>query len=817
MTKLLLTLFLGLVAQFVTAAPPVVQTFHPRQVTLLSGPLKDAETVALRYVLSLDVDRLLAPYRREAGLPAKAESYTNWENTGLDGHIGGHYLTSLSLMYAATGNEEVLRRLRYMLDELELCQHRGKGYIGGVPGSRELWDEIRAGKIDAGAFSLNKRWVPLYNIHKPYAGLRDAWLIAGEAKAKAMLIRYADWMLELTTGLTEQQVQDMLRSEHGGLNEVFADVAEITGDKKYLQLARRFSHQRILEPLTRGEDRLNGMHANTQIPKVIGFERIAAISGDTAMHSAARYFWENVVHRRSCAIGGNSVREHFHPVDDYSSMMTSEQGPETCNTYNMMKLSRFLFESEGSERYIDYYERALYNHILSTQHPEKGGFVYFTPMRPGHYRVYSQPSTSMWCCVGSGLENHAKYSELIYARRGDELLVNLFIPSELRWDEKGLTVRQLTAFPEEAATTLELQLVKSRTMTVALRYPSWVAAKLPVVKVNGKAVKYSWSGGDESTYYHHAENDHAENDRAKSDPANCDHQVHGRYLQINRRWRNGDRITLELPMKTTLERLPDGSDYVAVMHGPIVLAAPTGTNDLTGLFADDSRGGHVAAGRMIPLSELPSFVSNNPEPSTLIKPVPGKPLHFTADELIFSPDGRKPELMPFYKLHDARYVIYWPLLSPEKHEEVLARQQQEALRMREEAESTLDYLVCGEQQPESDHFIAFENSEIGVHMNRHWRHAAGWFSYQLRDPQLRARVVRLTLFGADRNRSFRVLINGQLVQEITLDGSRGNEFYTLDVPVPAAIRDASGGKLTVRFEAKPGSIAGGIYEVRLMK
>lgn len=270
-------------------------------------------------------------------------------------------------------------------------------------------------------------------------------------------------------------------------------------------------------------------------------------------------------------------------------------------------------------------------------------------------------------------------------------------------------------------------------------------------------------------------------------------------------------------MKTTLERLPDGSDYVAVMHGPIVLAAPTGTNELTGLFADDSRGGHIAAGRMIPLSEVPSFVSNNPDPSSLIKPVPGKPLHFTADELIFSPDGRKPELMPFYKLHDARYVIYWPLLSPEKRDEVLARQQQEARRMREEAESTLDYLVCGEQQPESDHFIAFENSEIGVHMNRHWRHAAGWFSYQLRDPQLRARVVRLTLFGADRNRSFRVLINGQLVQEITLDGSRGNEFYTLDVPVPAAIRDASGGKLIVRFEAKPGSIAGGIYEVRLMK
>jgi len=796
MIKRLFMLVLGFGALVATAAPPAVQSFHPRQVTLLPGPLKDAETVALRYVLSLDVDRLLAPYRREAGLPAKAESYTNWENTGLDGHIGGHYLTSLSLMYAATGNEEVLRRLRYMLDELALCQQQGKGYIGGVPGSKELWEEIRAGKIDAGAFSLNKRWVPLYNIHKPYAGLRDAWLIAGQAKARDMLIGYAGWMLELTAALSERQIQDMLRSEHGGLNEVFADVAHITGDARYLQMARRFSHQRILQPLSRGEDQLNGMHANTQIPKVIGFERIAALTGDTAMHRAARYFWENVVHHRSCAIGGNSVREHFHPIDDYSSMMTSEQGPETCNTYNMMKLSRFLFESEGDERYVGYYERALYNHILSTQHPEKGGFVYFTPMRPGHYRVYSQPSTSMWCCVGSGLENHAKYNELIYARRGDALLVNLFIPSELRWEEKGLKVRQLTAFPEEEVTTLELQLAKSRTMTVALRYPSWVAAALPVVKVNGKPAKYRWSG------------------EAKSD---CMHQAHGRYLEIDRRWRNGDRITLELPMKTTLERLPDGSDYVAVMHGPIVLAAPTGTGDLTGLFADDSRGGHIAAGRMIPLSEVPSFVSNHPEPATLIKPVSGKALRFTADELVFSPDGSKPELRPFYQLHDARYVVYWPLMTPARRDEVLARQQEEARRMREEAEATLDHLVCGEQQPESDHFIAFENSEIGVHMNRHWRHAAGWFSYRLRDPQLRARVVRLTLFGGDRNRNFRVLINGQPVREIALDGSRGNEFYTLDVPVPAQLRDASGGTLTVRFEAQPGSLAGGIYEVRLMK
>lgn len=766
------------------ALTPAVHFFHPTQVSLLPGPFKQAETVDLRYILSMEPDRLLAPFHREAGLPVKAVSYTNWENTGLDGHIGGHYLTALSLMYAATGNEELLVRLRYMLDELALCQDRGDGYIGGVPGSKALWDEIRAGAIDAGAFSLNKRWVPLYNIHKTYAGLRDAWLVAGQVKAREMLIRYTDWMVAITAGLSDRQMQDMLRSEHGGLNEVFADVAAITGKDEYLQLARRFSHRSLLTPLTRGEDRLNGMHANTQIPKVIGYERIAALSGDTAMHQAARYFWENVVHHRSCVIGGNSVREHFHPVDDYSSMMSSEQGPETCNTYNMMKLSRMLFESEGDERYIDYYERALYNHILSTQHPEKGGFVYFTPMRPGHYRVYSQPATSMWCCVGSGLENHARYNELIYSHAGDALLVNLFIPSELRWEEKGLTLRQLTAFPEESHTRLELKLKKRSRFTLSLRYPSWAVGE-PVVRINGKLfTAVTHEGG---------------------------------YLHIRRRWRTGDAISLELPMRTTLERLPDGSDYVAVMHGPIVLAAPTDTTDLKGLFADDSRGGHIAAGRMMPLHQVPAFVSESEHPEQLILPVEGKPLHFTADQLIYSPTGTAPELMPFYKVHDSRYVVYWPLMTPDRRRQILAEQEQTARLQQQEAEATLDYVVCGEQQPESDHFVAFGNSEIGVHMNRHWRHATDWFSYRLRDPELKARVLRLTLFGGDRDRQFRVLLNNRELRTIRLDGSRGNEFYTLDIAVPDDLRQASERTLTVRFEALPGSIAGGIYEVRLMR
>ena len=387
-----------------TAQTEKVELFKLQDVQLKDSPFRDAMLTDLHYMMQLDPNRLLAPFLKEAGLEPKAENYPNWENTGLDGHIAGHYLTALAQMYASTGDEAALDRLKYMLSELRRAQlANDNGYVGGVPGSPELWKEISEGKIKAGSFSLNDRWVPLYNIHKTYAGLRDAYLIAGITEAKQMLIDFTDWMINETKDLSDEQIQEMLISEQGGLNEVFANVYRITGERKYLDLAYRFSQKKLLKPLEKKEDILNGMHANTQIPKVIGYETISEVDKNEDYHKAATYFWNNVVNNRSVAIGGNSVREHFNPVDDFSSMINSVQGPETCNTYNMLKLSEKLFKAEPDEKYSAYYERALYNHILSSQHPGKGGFVYFTPMRPGHYRVYSQPETSFWCCVGSGL------------------------------------------------------------------------------------------------------------------------------------------------------------------------------------------------------------------------------------------------------------------------------------------------------------------------------------------------------------------------------------------------------------------------------
>ena len=403
-----------------------VKNFPLKDVKLLDSPFKRADDLNVEVLLKYDVDRLLAPYLKEAGLAPKAESYPNWD--GLDGHVGGHYLSALAMAYASTGNEECKRRLDYMISELERCQNaNADGYVGGVPGSKEMWSQVKAGDGNA----VSKRWVPWYNIHKTYAGLRDAWLLLGDEKAKDMFIKFCDWGLDVISGLDEAQMEKMLDTEFGGMNETFADAYEITGDKKYLDAARRFSHRRLFDSMARRVDNLDNMHANTQVPKAVGYQRVAELTGDTAYATAADFFWETVTDNRSLSFGGNSRREHFPSAAACVEYTEEREGPETCNTYNMLKLAEGLFRMNPDAKYTDFYERALFNHIRSSQHPEHGGYVYFTSARPRHYRVYSSLGQGMWCCVGTGMENHGKYGEFIYAHTDDDLYVNLFIPSEL--------------------------------------------------------------------------------------------------------------------------------------------------------------------------------------------------------------------------------------------------------------------------------------------------------------------------------------------------------------------------------------------------
>jgi uncharacterized protein len=773
--KFVISVFVFLVFSCISHSQ--VKSFPISQIRLLDGPFKQAQETDLRYMLALEPDRLLAPFLRESGIAPRAAGYGNWEGTGLDGHIGGHYLTALANMYAATGNTEVLRRLNYMINWLDSCQRKnGDGYVGAIPGGKALWQEIASGKINAGAFSLNNKWVPWYNIHKLYAGLLDAYVIAGNKKAKEMLVQLSDWCVRLTSSLSDEQMQTMLRCEHGGMNEIFAHVYSITNDKKYLDLARRFSDRRILNPLLQAKDSLTGLHANTQIPKVIGYKQIAAVSDDSDWAGAAEFFWTTVVHNRSVVIGGNSVREHFHPATDFSSMLESKEGPETCNSYNMLKLTRQMFLSDPSAKYADYYERTLYNHILASQHPQ-GGFVYFTPMRPRHYRVYSQPQQGFWCCVGSGMENHTKYGELIYAHDEKNIYLNLFIPSVLSWKEKGIMLRQNTAFPFSENSTITLTLPKPAKFSVFVRYPSWVEKGKMKVMVNGKPVVVNPGANG--------------------------------YAAIEQLWKSGDKIAVTVPMHTSVEPLPDQSSWVSFLYGPIVLAAATEKTNLKGLRADDSRMGHIANDSLYPVEDAPFLVSS----ANALQPVAGKPLTFSASSVIHPAKYNDLQLIPFFLLHDARYMLYWPISSPgelEKKKQLLREQEQSKLALESR---TVDQVAPGEQQPESDHNFKGERTESGIHRDRHWRHAAGWFSYDLKN-EGKGHVLRITYYGLDKDRDFDIFLNNKLFQTVHLDGKGGDNFIDVDYTLPQEMLTLN--TITVKFAARAGSVAGGIYYVRLL-
>ena len=757
-------------------------------VTLLDGPLKKARDLNIQTLLQYDCDRLLAPYLKEAGLTPKAKSYPNWD--GLDGHVGGHYLTAMAIN-AATGDKACRERMEYFISELQACADAnaknhpewGKGYVGGVPGSDRIWSNYKKG--DFGAYS--GAWVPYYNIHKMYAGLRDAWVYCGNEQAKQLFLGFCDWAIDLTAGLSDAQVERTLHTEHGGMNEVLADAYAITGDKKYLDAAKRFSHHRLLVPLSQRQDCLDNMHANTQVPKVVGFERIAELSGDETYHNASIYFWDIVTGERSLAFGGNSRREHFPSKEACMDFINDIDGPETCNTNNMLKLTEELHRRNPEARFADYYELATFNHILSSQHPEHGGYVYFTPARPRHYRNYSAPNEAMWCCVGTGMENHGKFGQFIYTHVGDALYVNLFVASELNWREKGLTLRQETAFPYAETSRITITNGKGE-FPLLVRYPGWVKPSSFEVKVNGQPVQII------------------------TGPSS--------YVTINRKWKKGDIIDITFPMHNSIKYLPNEPQYIAMMHGPIMLAAKTGTEDLAHLIADDSRFGQYASGKKLPINEAPILVNDNLEDiANQLQPIAGKPLHFTLSTKM--ENAIHSEIQPFFEIHDARYMMYWLALSEENYKgylDDLAKKEQErqALEAR-----TVDKVQPGEQQPEADHFMETDRSQVGNTNDVFFRDASDshYFSYLMQTGGQTDLSLRLKYWGVGewKSHEFDIFVDDVLVKEVNNTGKyRISEFKYETYPVPAELlKDKK--QVRVKFVAKPRKQIGEIYEVRLVK
>lgn len=576
------------------ASPPTATSFDLAAVRLLPGPFKTAQELDAQYLLTLEPDRLLHNFRVNAGLAPKAPVYGGWESQQpwidirCHGHTLGHYLSACSMMFASTGETAFRNRAEYIVEELLACQRaRRDGLICAFPDGGAPLENSLAGKASPG--------VPWYTFHKILAGLRDACVYAAIEPARRVLSGLADWTVASTRQLSDQRFQQMLDREHGGMSEVLADVYVLTGDTRYLQLAQRFAHRSLLTPLAARRDLLDGLHSNTQIPKVIGFSRLGELTGQRPYRDAATFFWHTVVENRSFATGGNGDGEHFFPPHEFAAHLGSAKTMETCCAHNMLRLTRSLFQLAPSVAYADYYELALFNAILASQDPQSGMMTYFQATRPGYVKLYCTPTDSFWCCTGSGMENHAKYGDSIYFHDDASLYVNLFIASELRWTEKELRITQTTRFPDEDSTQLVVHTSAPLRLNIRIRYPSWCRGA--TVMINGRPQTIG------------------------SKP--------GQYIEVDRTWQDGDVVRVRLPMQRQLQALPNAPNLAAVMNGPIVLAGRLGTEGLT-------------AGADLIVNERESG-------QMLDKPIATPRLAASKDV----------ELVPWYRIAHERYTLYW--------------------------------------------------------------------------------------------------------------------------------------------------------------
>jgi uncharacterized protein len=608
------------------AATARLSPFPLQDVRLLEGPFLEAQQRDLDYLVSLEPDRMLHGFRVNAGLAPKAPVYGGWESEEpwvdirCQGHTLGHYLGAAALMHASTGDGRMKRRVDYIVDELGACQRASRsGLVCAFPDGAAQLENAVAGRRFIG--------VPWYTMHKIFAGLRDAHLHAGSGPALEVLTKLADWTAAATGPMTDEAFQRMLGTEHGGMNEVLADVAALTGDPKYLALARRFCHEALLSPLAASRDTLDGLHANTQIPKAVGFARLAESTGEERFARAARFFWQTVADRRSFVTGGHGDGEHFFPPSEFATHLPSAKTMETCCTHNMLRLTRELFQHAPSAAYGDYYERALYNGILASQDPDSGMMTYFQATRPGYVRLFHTPERSFWCCTGTGMENHAKYGDSIYFHGPDALWVNLFIPSSVTWKEQGLRLRQTTAFPDSPVSRLGVTVERPVRLALHVRQPGWCTGM--TIRVNGR----SWKADASDTTG---------------------------FIAIDREWRSGDVVEVDLPMTLRVEPLPGTTDIVAFLYGPIVLAGRLGREGLapgSQIIVNERESGTMLNAEV----EIPVLVG---DPATLLERVQ-QDAH---DSLTFRTSGiGRPadvELAPYYRVAHERYNLYWVTRRP---------------------------------------------------------------------------------------------------------------------------------------------------------
>jgi hypothetical protein len=733
------------------------------KVSLLDGLFKKAMEADATYLLTIEPDRLLADFRNHAGLKAKAEKYGGWETSGLAGHTLGHYLSACALQYTSTNDKRFLDKVNYIVDELALCQSPRNGYLGAIPKEDSIWAEVQKGNIRSRGFDLNGAWSPWYTVHKIMAGLLDAYVYCNNEKALLIQTKFADWAEQILKDLTDEQIQKMLLCEYGGMNEVLANTYALTKNKKYLTLSYKFHDRRVLDSLAMGKDVLPGKHSNTQIPKLIGSIRCYELTGNADDKTRADFFWNTVVQHHTYAAGGNSNYEYFGSADQLSETLT-ESTMETCNTYNMLKLTRHLFALDPDANYFDYYENGLYNHILSSQNHDDGMMCYFVPLRMGGRKRFSNPFNTFTCCVGSGMENHVKYGEAIYAAGADgSLYVNLFIASELSWMENNRQLKMETSLPESNKVLISLANEKPVTYTLKLRRPKW-AGEATTILVNGEQENIS---ADEKGYYN-----------------------------IKRRWRKGDKVAIEFSMSVYAVTMPDNKNRQAFFYGPVLLAGDLGTKEPD------------------PVKGIPVVVSDVTDPSKWIARDANQ-FQFASLKV-----GQPQDISfrPFNQVKDQYYSVYFDLFSSDGWKEQQVKYEAEKSRLQEIERLTVDVLRMGEMQPERDHEFTGD-TYTGEGHGKKWRatRQAGSMSFILKVDASKENEIQLTYWGMDnRGRVFDILVDGKPFATEDLNKYKGSQFYDIRYPVPVSLTQGKE-KVTITLKAAAANSVGPVYgNVRMM-
>jgi DUF1680 family protein len=753
--------------------PDVARPLPLTAVRLTGGPLKHAQDLDRAYLLRLEPDRMMAYYRKRAGLEPKAEGYPGWDGDGrnLTGHIAGHYLSAVSLMYAATGDTRFKERADYIVNEMKEVQDKnGDGYLGAVEGLREKFAEVAKGNIKSTFFDLNGLWSPWYTLHKTFAGLRDAYRYTGNRTALDLETKFAAWAETILSTMTPEQTQQMLNTEFGGMNEVLADLYADTGDKRWLDLSHHFDHQAFLDPLKRREDKLEGQHGNTQVPKMLGVLKQYIYGGEKDYGVAAEFFWDAVVNDHSYATGGHGKDEYFGPPDELAERVDGRTN-ESCNVYNMLKLTRRLFALHPDIKYAEFEERALFNHVLASIDPDDGRTCYMVPVGRGVRHEYQDMARSFTCCVGTGMENHGLHGDGIYYESEDRLWVNLYVPSVANWEAAGATLTMDTSFPEGDEAKLKLTLKSPRAFVLLLRRPSWAGEGF-TVKVNGKAV--------------------------------TNLPAPGSYVEVKRTWKTGDTVAMVLPKTLRIEGLPDNRSRAALLWGPLVLAGDLGPEQ-----------------RGVPTKAIPSFITDARPIDEWLKPVAGNTGVFRTVGRNLEDVPVPVEFTPFYRLHRRTYAIYWDLYTHERWPFKLAQRVAEKKRQQELNAVTLAFYQPGDAEkekvfnPQGEEITRDQESErVGLRSKK-------WFSFDMPVASATPGSLIVTYNTDERaRRSFEVMIDDERIGTGTIrrspPGSAEGRFYDIDYMIPDyLVKDKK--KVTVRFQAANGDETATVFGVRLVR